>query len=63
MVLSGAVRATEHKSRDYSVLIGECTRDSVPTSMHEACYLAVSMDASTDSSVVEKELICNVHWV
>ena len=50
----GNAYATEHKCRDFTVLIGESMRDDV---LQKSQYLAVLMDGSTDSSVVEKELI------
>ena len=53
----GAAYAKEHKCRDFTVLIDECMRDSVLASVCEPRYLTVLMDTSTDSSVVEKELI------
>ena len=52
-----AVYTTEQKCRDFNVLISECMRDSALASVHEACYLAVLMDGSSNSSVVDKELI------
>ena len=53
----GTAYATEHKCKEFTVLIGESMRDNLLASVHESGYLAVLMDGSTDSSVVEKELI------
>jgi len=56
-VSPGTAYATEHKCNDFTTLIGECMRDKVLASWHKSHYLAVLMDGSTDSSVVEKELV------
>ena len=53
----GTAYATEHKCRDFTILIGESMRDDVLVSVRKSRYLAVLMDGSTDSSVVEKELV------
>ena len=53
----GTAYATGHKCRDFTVLIGESMRDNVLASVRKAQYLAVLKEGSTDSSVVEKELI------
>ena len=53
----GTAYATEHKCRDFTILIGESMRDNVLVSVRKLRYLAVLMDGSTDSSVVEKELV------
>ncbi len=44
-------------SAESLVLIGECMRDIVLDSVRQSHYLAVLIDGSTDSSVVEKELV------
>ena len=53
----GTAYATEHKCRDFTIVIGESMRDSVLDTLRKLRYLAVLMDGSTDSSVVEKEVI------
>ncbi len=53
----GSAYTTEHKCREFTVLIGECTRDKVLDSVRQSHYLAVLIDGSTDSSVVEKVLV------
>ena len=53
----GTAYATEHKCRYFTVLIGEAMRDTVLDSLRKSRYLAVLIDGSTDSSVVEKEMI------
>ena len=45
------------KCRHFTVLIGEAMRDTVLDSLCKSRYLAMLMDGSTDSSVVEKEMI------
>ena len=49
--------ATEHKCRDFTIVIGEPMMDSVLDTLRKSRYLAVLMDSSTDSSIVEEELI------
>ena len=53
----GTAYATERKCRHFTILIGESMRDNVFASVRKSRYLAVLMDDSTDSSVVEKEML------
>lgn len=53
----GSAYTTEHKCREFTVLIGECMRDKVLDYVRQSHYLAVLIDGSTDSTVIEKELV------
>ena len=57
-VVFGNSYTTEHKCREFTLLIGECMKHDIISSLQKFRYFAVLMDGSTDSSVVvEKELV------
>ena len=53
----GSTYATEHKCRDFVVIIGETMREKALDSLKQSKYFSVLMDGSTDSSITEKELM------
>ena len=53
----GNTYTTEHKCREFTCIIGETMRDEILASLKQAKYFSILMDGSTDSSVIEKELI------
>ena len=53
----GQTYATEHKCKEFTMLIGETFREAALNELKMSRYFAILMDSSTDSSVKEKELV------
>ena len=57
----GSTYGTEHKCQEFTNIIGDCLQDDTSDEIRASRFVTVSLDGSTDSSVQEKEMICEFH--
>ena len=53
----GNTYLTEHKCQEFANIVGDCMADDTRDEISGSRYLTVLLDGSTDSSVMEKELL------
>ena len=57
----GSTYGMEHKCQEFTNIIGDCSQDDTPDEIRASRFVTVSLDGSTDSSIQEKEMICEFH--